>query len=178
MVILEGIVIIIFGLAAVFGALVMVLQRDPIRAALGLLLTMASIGAIFLAIGAHFLGFVQIIVYAGAIVILFLFAIMHFPVGKLRRDRIPATRIVGGVLILVLAVTFLVNLAIVARAGGAALLFAPRNFNDALEIGQRFTSDWIYPFELISVLLLVAVIASVHLTRARTSNNRDKGGES
>lgn len=174
---LENAIIVVFGLAAIAGALVLVLQTNPIRAALGLLLTMAGIGIIYLTMGAHFVGFVQLIVYAGAIVILFLFAVMHFPVGKRRRDRIPGTRLVGFILIALLAVILLRNLAIVARFGVFGIPFAARDYSDALAIGRRFMSDWIYPFELISILLLVAVIAAVHLTRPASRDEDEKGDE-
>lgn len=177
--IFQTIIVVVFGLTAIAGALFMVILHNPVRAAMGLLLTMVSIGAIFITLGAHFVGFVQIIVYAGAIVILFLFAVMHFPVGKIRRDRIPMTKLVGIILIVILGVTLLMNgvLAVSAfgEAGGAG--FAERNFNDTLEIGQRFLSDWLYPFELVSVLMLIALIASVHLTRRRSVSTPDDGGE-
>jgi NADH-quinone oxidoreductase subunit J len=174
---LENAIIVLFGLAAVAGALALVMQSDPVRAALGLLLSMASIGVIYLALGAHFVGFVQLIVYAGAIVILFLFAVMHFPLGKRRRDRIPGARLMGFVLIALLAVILLRDLALVAHFGIATVPVAARGYADALAIGRRFTSDWIYPFELISILLLVGVVAAVYLTRPASEGEGPKGGE-
>lgn len=174
--IFQTIIVVVFGLTAIAGALFMVVLHNPVRAAMGLLLTMVSIGVIFITIGAHFVGFVQVIVYAGAIVILFLFAVMHFPVGKIRRDRIPMTKLVGIILLVILGVTLLMNGVLAVSAFGGAG-FAERNFNDTLEIGQRFLSDWIYPFELVSVLMLIALIASVHLTRTRSVSTPDDGGE-
>lgn len=170
-----NIIVFIAGIAAVIGAVSMIFQQNPVRAALGLLVSLSAVGIIFLAIGAHFVGFVQFMIYAGAIVILFLFAIMNFPVGRLRRDRIPATRLVGMLLIIILAVILFSDLVMIAGTGALNAPFAARHLDDALKIGQRFVFQWAYPFELIGVLLLVAVIASIHLTRGM---GRKKEGDS
>ena len=157
----------IFCLLAILGALILFFQQNPVRAALGLLLSMVSMGAIFLAIGAQFMGFGQLMVYAGAIVILFLFAVMHFPVGKIRRDRIPSIQLLGVLWILVLLGIFVANLLTLGNSDIIALPIAPRQnvVNEITAIGSRFLTDWIYPFELISVLLLIAVVAYMHITR-------------
>jgi NADH-quinone oxidoreductase subunit J len=165
MTVFVDIIIVLSGLAAVAGATTMVRQTNPVRAALGLLLSLASVGVMFLAVGAHFLGFVQLMIYAGAIVILFLFAIMNFPIGKLRRDKIPSTRMLGWVLIMILAAILLGDLAVMGQSGALNLPFAVRQFDDALRIGKELVYNWSYPFELTGVLLLVAVVASMHLTR-------------
>lgn len=165
MVIIQNLLIVIFGLASIAGGLILIIQPNPVRAALGLLLSMASMGAIYLTIGANFVGWFQIIIYAGAIVILFLFAVMHFPVGKLRRDRIPSVRFFGIITVILLGVILFTNLSFLMDSDMLGLKIAPRSMNDALDIGNRFLTDWIYPFELISVLLLVGVVAAVHITR-------------
>jgi NADH:ubiquinone oxidoreductase subunit 6 (subunit J) len=173
----EDIVIIVFGVAAVVGAMLLLIQRDPVRAALGLLLSLASVGMMFIAMGAHFVGFVQLMIYAGAIIILFLFAVMHFPLTRLRRDRIPITRLIGWILIGLLAVILFTDLSLLSRLGVFSLPLAPRRFDDALNIGRRFMSDWIYPFELVGVLLLIAVVAAMHITRAGKPDGDEEGEE-
>jgi NADH-quinone oxidoreductase subunit J len=162
------------GLAAVAGAIGMVMQRNPVRAALGLLLSLSGVGIMFIAMGAHFLGFVQLMIYAGAIVVLFMFAIMNFPVGKLRRDRIPATQIVGWVLIVILLAILLGDLSVMWSSGVLGAQITTRSLDDALRIGKQLVYNWIYPFELIGVLLLVAVVAAMHLTREQSGCGEDE----
>jgi NADH-quinone oxidoreductase subunit J len=161
----QNIVVVIAGIAAIAGALITFIQRDPVRAALGLLLTMVSVGIIFLAEGAHFVGFVQIIVYAGGIVILFMFAVMLFPIGRIRRDRIPTTGLLGVFLVIALGFALMSLVILITAQLGTRVSFASTSMADTLEIGKRFLSDWLYPFELISLLILVAMVAAFHLTR-------------
>ena len=160
-----NLILVASGIVSVAGAIILLVHRNPVRAALGLLMSLVGVGFMFLTIGAHFVGFVQLMIYAGAIVVLFLFAVMHFPLGKLRRDRIPGTRLLGWALVIVLFAILLIDLSALARSGALNSMIAPRQFDDALQIGRRLVSDWIYPFELIGVLLLVAVVAVMHLTR-------------
>lgn len=173
----ENVIIFFAGLASIAGALILLFHKNPVRAALGLLLSMISIGVIYLTIGALFVGFIHLLVYAGAIVILFLFAIMHFPLGRIRRDRTPSTSIIGAVLIIALITILLGNFVALHEKNIWQLTFASGNPKDALEIGRRFINDWIYPFELIGILLLVAIVATVHLTKGIIYDRHAKGGK-
>ncbi|HEX9746652.1 MAG TPA: NADH-quinone oxidoreductase subunit J [bacterium] len=176
--VIENVVIGFFGFTAIIGALILVLQKNPVRAALGLLLSMVSIGMLFLAEGASFVGFVQLMIYAGAIVILFLFAVMHFPLGRQKRPRLPHMDAIGFLGVVVLGITMLINLALIFQSKLLASGFAPRLHPniEVKNIGLRFMDDWIYPFELISVLLLVGVIAAVYITRG-PGHLKNPGGD-
>jgi len=176
--IFQNILIAFFGITAVAGGVFVLTQANPVRAALGLLSAMVSIGFIFIAIGAYFIGFVQLIIYAGAIVILFLFAVMQFPVGKMRRDRAAFTTLFGIVLAGILGLTLLANVVLHATNFGTATGFAEGNIYDAAEIGRRFLSDWLYPFELVGLLLLVAIVSAIYLTRSPIKTGNDGGGDS
>jgi NADH-quinone oxidoreductase subunit J len=171
---IENILIVIAGLSSVIGAVSLLLARNPLRAALGLLMSLGSVGLIYLILGAHFVGFVQLIIYAGAIIILFLFAIMNFPLGRPRRDRVPSTRLIGGIAILILVGLLISNLFMIAGTGVFSIPVAPRHFDDALFLGRKLVYEWAYPFELVGVLLLIAVIASIHLTRGMKSGSADE----
>jgi NADH-quinone oxidoreductase subunit J len=170
----ENIIVVLAGLMSVAGALGLLLNRDPVRAALGLLLSLSGVGFIFLTLGAHFLGFVQLIIYAGAIVILFLFAIMNFPLGRLKRDRAPITSLLGFVLVVVLLGILLADLSFLVKSTNLNLPFAARQYDDALRISRRLIFDWIYPFELAGVLLLAAIIAAVRLSGKSGDDNRSE----
>jgi len=163
---------------AVGGALGLLLNRDPVRAALGLLLSLSGVGFIFLTLGAHFLGFVQLMIYAGAIVILFLFVIMNFPLGRLKRDRAPVATLLGFVLTAVLLVILLTDLSMLGRSNNLNLPFAIRQYDDALRIGRRLVFDWIYPFELAGILLLASIVAAMRLSRRNSGRDDTKEDES
>ena len=104
----EFIVFVIFAIAALAGAVTLVLARNPVYSAMGLLLTMLSMAVFYVLMDAHFVAVVQVIIYAGAVMTLFLFVIMLIGVDKQesREEQIPFHRpivaVLGGGLILLL----------------------------------------------------------------------------
>src|SRR5579862_704510 len=146
---------------ALAGALSVVIAQNPIRSAMGLLLLILSVAGLFLALDAQFLATIQLIVYAGAIVVLFLFVIMLLgPMATPPTDRRGSVaRIFGGGLF---ALAGLGALTAVARAGmGSPRLSVPAipaTFGGINSIGSVLFSDALVPFELSSALLMVAVI--------------------
>ncbi|MEO7993206.1 MAG: NADH-quinone oxidoreductase subunit J [bacterium] len=157
---LHVIVIWILGICAFAGAITMITHTHPIRAALGLLVTMLSLGVIYLLLSAPFVGFVQLTVYAGAIVVLFLLAMMNFSTQPLGPD--PLAGLAGGGSIAI---------AVIAAAVLAAIMGTPLAANWAFVdgspegIGQVLLVPYVYVFELASVLLLIALVAAIYLTR-------------
>jgi NADH-quinone oxidoreductase subunit J len=155
---------------ALAGALSVVLARNPIRSAMGLLLLILSVAGLFIAQSAQFLAAIQLIVYAGAIVVLFLFVIMLLgPMATPPRDRRGLTaRVFGGGLF---ALAGLGALTAVARAGanGARMPIPPvsASFGGIDAIGTVLFSDALVPFELSSALLMVAVVGAVAAARGR-----------
>jgi NADH-quinone oxidoreductase subunit J len=167
------------GLLAVLGALGVVLAKNPIRGAMGLLLMILSIAGLFLALHAQFLAAIQLIVYAGAIVVLFLFVIMLLgPSASTpsdHRGRIP--RAVGAGLFGAagLASLALISAAMVKPAEGAApaiLPSAPSDFGSIDAFGRILFSQGLVPFELSSALLMVAIIGAVAVARGKTKHER------
>lgn len=171
---------IIFALIAVVAALGVILSRKPVYSALFLLVNFATLAAMYIMLRAQFLAMVQIIVYAGAIVVLFLFVVMLIGSGELsrgdRRDteprgggatsprRVPVSRIVA------------VALAVLLLAGvGYGLITgqlyptqgSPAAFDagSVEAIGAVLYTEYLLPFELASVLLLVGMIGAVVLAR-------------
>jgi NADH-quinone oxidoreductase subunit J len=159
------------ALTAVAGALGVVLSKNPIRSAMGLLLTIVSIAGLFLALHAQFLATIQLIVYAGAIVVLFLFVIMLLgPSASTPSDRNGLfARMVGGVLF---GAVGLGAIAMVARAAAEAHRTIPMTqpdpgFGGIEPIGSALFSDALVPFELSSALLMVAVIGAIAVAKGR-----------
>jgi NADH-quinone oxidoreductase subunit J len=156
---------------AVSGALAVIVARNPIRSAMGLLLLILSIAGLFLALHAQFLAAVQLIVYAGAIVVLFLFVIMLLgPSASPPLDhRGIVGRTFGGALF---ALATLAALAAVVRAALAAhrtmAMPAPdANLGGIDAFGTVLFSDDLAPFELSSALLMVAVVGAVAVAKGR-----------
>jgi NADH-quinone oxidoreductase subunit J len=162
------------ALLAVLGAIATVAAQNPIRGAMGLLLMILSVAGLFLALHAQFLATIQLIVYAGAIVVLFLFVIMLLgPSAVSPRDnrgriaRYAGAAVFGasGVGALVLAIR---------TAGEAYALRAPdQEYGSIDAFGRILFSHGLAPFELSSALLMVAVIGAVAVARGKQPE-RDK----
>jgi NADH-quinone oxidoreductase subunit J len=155
------------ALLAVAGALVTVLAPNPIRGAMGLLGMILSIAGLFLALHAQFLAAIQLIVYAGAIVVLFLFVIMLLgPSAQPPHDRKGRfARTVGGGLFALLA---LGGLSLVLRGAQATrLLDVGTDFGSIDQMGRVLFSAGVVPFELSSALLMIAVVGAVAVARGK-----------
>ncbi len=155
------------GLVAVLGAFVTVSNPNPIRGAMGLLLMILSIAGLFLSLHAQFLAAIQLIVYAGAIVVLFLFVIMLLgPDAQTPRDgRGKIARYVGGALF---AFVFAGGGFLVVRgAKWAQLPQVDADFGSIDKFGQVLFSHGVVPFELSSALLMIAVVGAVAIARGR-----------
>jgi len=157
--------------AAVLGALGVVVSKNPIRGAMGLLLLILSVAGLFLALHAQFLAAIQLIVYAGAIVVLFLFVIMLLgPSASTPSDRrglLP--RVFGGGLF---ALAGLGAIGLVVRAWRVANLPLPMpsvdsSFGGIDAFGSVLFADALVPFEVSAALLMVAVVGAVAVARGR-----------
>lgn len=152
---------------AIAGALTTVSNRNPIRGAMGLLLTIIAAAGLFLALHAEFLAFIQLIVYAGAIVVLFIFVIMLLgPDAQPPRDhrgRVP--RAFGGALF---GLACAGGLWLVWRGSDfSALGKTDPDFGSIDAIGRTLFSSGLVPFELSSALLMIAVVGAVAVARSR-----------
>jgi NADH-quinone oxidoreductase subunit J len=151
---------------AVGSALGLILKKNAIHGALFLVVNLASIAVLYLMLGAEFLALAQVIVYAGAIMVLFVFAIMVLIPGKEetgpdphRRWRLLALP-VGGILFAMLFVALAARRAPPPAPGPAA----GANLES---IGRLLFTDYLFPFELTSVLLLAAMVGVLVLARRR-----------
>ncbi|PRW63950.1 NADH-quinone oxidoreductase subunit J [Actinopolyspora mortivallis] len=163
----ETVVFWILGPLALLGALGMVFARSAVHSALWLVLTMLSLGVLYMAQNAQFLGFTQIIVYTGAIMMLFLFVLML--VGRDASDSVVEVlrgqRLVAGVLGVALAVLLTAGL---ARSLEGVVPAAPLDpwapgGGAAGGLGQVIFTDYLFPFELTSALLITASLGAMVL---------------
>lgn len=150
------------ALTLLCGAMV-ILKRSPVTSAMFLVLCIVSMAGLFVLLQAYFLAAVQILVYAGAVMVLFLFVIMLLDLKEEARRRIRLARIVAGGLA-VLAVIALVIQTIWTAKPGAALP-APAIAGATAPLGKLLFSNFLLPFEILSLLLLVAMLGVILLSK-------------
>ena len=172
---------ILFLFAALAGlalgsSLLVILHRNPVTSALFLVMAFCSLAGIYLLLHAEFVGMVQVIVYAGAIMVLFLFVIMYL---NLKSDvesgvQIALRRAFGWLVGAILAAE-----AVVLFAGKWAM--GPESppaiepVNNTLEIGKLLYTRYLFPFEITSILLLVAMVGVIMIARGRTRAAAERG---
>lgn len=157
------------------GALGVILRANPVHAALSLVLTLFGVAVHFVSLEAHFLAAVQVIVYAGAIVVLFLFVLMLLGVDRaenLSTEPLTGQRpvaVVLGVGILAVLVTAIISAAdtLASRGGGIAEPDVADPEANVRQVARSIFGDNVFAFELTSVLLVIAVVGTVLLARRR-----------
>ncbi len=163
----------VFASLTVGGGLGTVTSRNPIASLLFLVLSFFSLAALYVMLGAHFIAAIQVIVYAGAIMVLFLFVIMLLNLGHdYRSDLRHAGWIVvgfvaAGVLGFVLTEALTKPESVAVGGGREAIESSVRDLNAVGAIAQPLFRDFLVPFELTSILLLVAIIGAVLLAKRR-----------
>ncbi|MGB9590039.1 MAG: NADH-quinone oxidoreductase subunit J family protein [candidate division WOR-3 bacterium] len=158
--ILKTILFLIFALAAVWGAISVVIAKHPLRAALGLLLNFFSMGVIYILLNASFLGIAQIIVYAGGIAVFILMAINLLGLNWIPGDRDLTARGFFSILITLAALFGVLGVLFLAR-------FPTNPVSDvnAAGLGQVLLGPMLLAFEVASAILVIGIVAAVALTR-------------
>jgi NADH-quinone oxidoreductase subunit J len=186
---MDWVVFVVAGAMTLAGAFGVILSRNPVHAALSLVMTLFGVAILFVAQQAHFLAAVQVIVYAGAIVVLFLFVIMFLGVDK--QENVAAEPLKGqrpaaialGVVALGEAYLLLHTTWATGRAVGADLT-AQRGQGNTERLAEALFTRYVFAFEVTSVLLVIAVVGAVVLVRrsggtrpsAESTGERDTEG--
>ena len=159
----ELIVFFVFAAIAVLGAVALILLREPIHSALALILVMVSLAVLYLLLGAEFIAAVQIIVYAGAIMVLFVFVIMLLNAGEEERTNMSRmARYVG----LPLGILLTLQLAYwVARGGGGEAAATAVTATPTKTLSLMLFRVFVLPFELTSILILIAILGAMVLAK-------------
>jgi NADH-quinone oxidoreductase subunit J len=159
---------IIFGLLAVLGALNLLFQRHPINSALSLVVVMMSLAVLYWSLGAEFLAAAQVIVYAGAVMVLFVFVVMLLNAGEEERTHGSKVAYVAGIpgaasIFCLLAFVFLKNKSALGYTElGGFLSNATSNIRD---VSHMLFTSLLLPFEVTSILILIAILGAVVLAR-------------
>lgn len=170
---MELLVFYAFCVGAVVSALLMVTTKRPVRAAMSLVATMSFLAGLYALLNAHLIAVLQLIVYAGAIMVLFLFVIMLLNIeekeGKLAKN-VFFIQVVGTVVVGILMVAMVV---VMNRLGAmvTTLEVAP-DFGTTKAVGWMLFTKYLLPFEIASILLLAAIVGAVILAKRRIDNSK------
>jgi len=159
---------IIFGLLAVAGALNLLCQRHPISSALSLIVVMMSLAVLYFSLGAEFLAAAQVIVYSGAVMVLFVFVIMLLNAGEEEHTRGSRMAYIAGIPGAAAIFCLLIFVFLKQRS-----VFGSTHLRDSLsgttsnitEVSHQLFTSLLLPFEATSILILVAILGAVVLAR-------------
>src|ERR1700679_1653804 len=166
----------VFGTILIAAALAVIISKNPVHAALFLVLSFITSAAILLLLDAEFLAIVLVLVYVGAVMVLFLFVVMMLDIN-LDELRQGFTRFAWLGAVVTLAVIVEIVGVVWARGGlgmdvtkGPA--DTPADYSNTLALGEVIYTKYVYPFELAAVLLLVAIVAAIALTMRKRPNHK------
>ena len=168
----------LFAALLVFAAIRVITTRNPVHSALFLVLAFATASGVWMLLEAEFLAIVLILVYVGAVMVLFLFVVMMLDINvdRLREgyfDYLVPGLTVAGIMVAEMAIV------LGGRQFGllqvAAPVGKPADYSNTKELGRLLYTDYVYPFEIAAVILLVAIVAAIALTlrRRRDSKSQD-----
>ena len=163
----EQILFILFGAVSLIGAISVISFRHPIYSALSLIVTFFAQAGLFVLLGAHFVAAVQVIVYAGAIMVLFLFVIMLLNLGTLSLKGAMSGKLKGFAIILgILLAAEGIYIAVNALNDTAVASAAPTTgTTTTYQIGELLFTKYLLPFEVTSLILLAALIGVIVLVK-------------
>jgi NADH-quinone oxidoreductase subunit J len=172
---LQGIAFYLLATVAVLGALLVVTAKNPVHSVLWLILTFFSSAGLFVLLGAEFLAMLLVVVYVGAVAVLFLFVVMMLDVDFVRLREgyaryLPLAAIVAGIL---LAEMIIISLAVVsggAAAGATGPVAATPDMTNVEAIGRVLYTDYVYIFQASGIVLLIAMIGAIVLTLRHKPN--------
>jgi NADH-quinone oxidoreductase subunit J len=160
-------VFLVLAAVTVAGAVSLIVQRHPIHSALSLIVVMVALAGLYLLQGAEFVAAVQIIVYAGAIMVLFIFVIMLLNAGEEERSNASRlARFVG----VPLGAVFLVEVAYWIGRATLHLGSAPPEAVSTRDLSTLLFREYVFPFELTSFLILIALLGALVLARREESD--------
>jgi NADH-quinone oxidoreductase subunit J len=163
-----------FAAVLLFAALRVITARNPVHAALFLVLAFFTSAAIWLLLQAEFLAIALVLVYVGAVMVLFLFVVMMLDINlvRLREGFWNYLPLGGFVALLLVAEMALVLLGSYFGLSGSPPPSLPEGYSNTKELGRLIYTEYVYPFEIAAVILLVAIVAAIALTFRRRKQTR------
>lgn len=156
-----------FAALSILGAMGLILFRHPMKGAMSLVVTMISLAGLYALLSAKLIFVLQLIVYAGAIMSLIIFIIMFLNIQDkdLPKEEGRFLYLAGGIAIIIPIATFLIK--VVKSVPETQVTIVGNGFGGVKEVGLVLFQDWLLPFEIVSLLLLVALIGAVVLAGKR-----------
>ncbi|MFZ3018060.1 MAG: NADH-quinone oxidoreductase subunit J [Gallionella sp.] len=171
----ETIVFYIFAALTVFAALRVITARNPMHAVLFLVLAFISSSGIWLLLEAEFLAITLVLVYVGAVMVLFLFVVMMLDINLVRlREGFWRWLPFGAVLAGLMVFQMVWVLGGIDSIGGIEPVKHAADYSNTKELGRLIYTDYVYAFELAAVLLLIAMVAAIALTLRRRKDSRSQ----
>lgn len=158
----------ILAAISVISGLLMIISRNPVTAVIWMILSLMGVAGVFLTLSAEFIAIIQVLVYAGAIMVLFLFIIMLL---NLRAELVVSHSLPQKVVAVVLAAALLYEVVIITTTGveesvkGTVEVAKVAAQGNSEAVARLLFSDFLFPFEIISVLLLAAIVGAIILGR-------------
>ena len=165
----QFLIFLLLALVALASAVMVVTRRNPVHAALYLVVTFFAVAAVYVVLHAEFLGVVQLLVYAGGIMVLFLFVILLVdrpgaaPAGKPRKVHVAGSVLMTALVVGLLAAHFLRG----GPAGSAGKELLSAEGGNLEAVAMALFRSYLLPFEAVSILLLVALVGAIVLARSK-----------
>lgn len=164
----------IFGALTIFGAVMTISRRNPVTAALWLVFALFCTGGVYLSLHATFMAAIQVLVYAGAIMVLFMFVVMS--VGNTEHQEFGIMRGLFSKVVALVAIGFLawplISSLMALKPVKAAMV--SDGYGTVHSMGKVLFAEYLFPFEAISVLLLVAIVGAVIISRRSNEEEREE----
>jgi NADH-quinone oxidoreductase subunit J len=163
----------VFAAVLVFAATMVITQRNPVKAALFLVLAFFSAAGLWMLLQAEFLAITLVLVYVGAVMVLFLFVVMMLDINLVRlREGFGEYLPIGGIV----AVLLVLEMALILSASELQTMpeppAHPAGYSNTRELGQLLYTQYVYPFEIAAGVLLVAIVAAIALTMRRRKDSK------
>jgi NADH-quinone oxidoreductase subunit J len=166
---IELVLFFVFAVAILLSAGLVIFSKNPINSAMSLVASFFFLAGIYVLLWAHTIAALQVLVYAGAIMVLFLFVIMLLNLGEaeLGSQRLTLSRIAGGLAALGIFAALALAISRAPELAGNMDATRMAGFGTLRTVGQELYTRWLFPFEAVSLLLLVSMVGAVVVSKSK-----------
>lgn len=157
------------ALVSIIASLMVIIRKNPIHSALFMLLTLLCVAVLYVLLHSPFIAILQVIVYAGAIVMLIVFVIMLLDLETELRSRVKIaySKVIGGLLMVLFLIGFVYTVVAKSPTGQRGSYTPDQMGTNVKAVGEALFTTYLFPFEIVSILLVAAIIGAVILSKKR-----------